>query len=105
MKVIKLKGEAKVKKADELISLANGRFFSATFIKKDGTIRTGQFRTGVAKHVKGVGLNYNPKDYGLRGVYEPNNAEGFTGDEAYRNINLATLTMLKVDGEEYRFEN
>jgi hypothetical protein len=104
MKEFKLKGEAKVKKADELISQANGRFFGATFIKKDGSIRTGQFRTGVAKHVKGVGLNYDPKDYALRGVHEQNNKEGATGAEAYRMINLETVTMLKVDGEEYRFQ-
>lgn len=104
MKIYKVKGEAKVKKADEIISQANGRFFGAAFVKKDGSLRTGQFRTGVAKHVKGVGLNYNPKDYGLRGVHEQNNAEGAKGAEAYRMLNLETLTMLKVDGEEYHFE-
>jgi hypothetical protein len=101
---LKVKGQAKVDKADELISQAEGRFFSATFIKKDGSVRVGQFRTGVSKHVKGVGMAYNPADYGLRGVWEANNKAGCKEEQAYRNINLATVTMLKVNGEEYTFE-
>ena len=104
MKVLKLTGQAKVDKADALISQANGRFFGAEFFKKDGTLRKGQFRTGVAKHVKGVGRNYDPAEYGLRGVHEQGNKEGNTGAEAYRMINLETLTMLRIDGQEYRFQ-
>ena len=104
MKVVKLKGQAKVDRADELISQAEGRFFGALFVKKDGSDRNGQFRTGVAKHTKGVGLAYNPKEYGLRGVWEANNKEGCTEEQAYRMINLDTVKMLKVNGEEYRFE-
>jgi len=103
-KVVKLEGESKVKFADALISEAEGRFFSALYVKKDGADRNGQFRTGVAKHTKGVGMAYNPKDYGLRGVWEANNKEGCTEEQAYRMINLATLKMLKVNGEEYRFQ-
>lgn len=104
MPVIKLKGQAKVSKADALISQANGQFFGATFVKKDGSTRTGQFRTGVAKHVFGEGRKYDPSDYGLRGVWESGNKEGATGPDAYRNINLETLQLLKIGGQEYRFE-
>ena len=103
--VVKLSGQAKVDFADRLISTAEGRFFGATFVKKDGTERSGQFRTGVAKFTKGVGMAYNPKDYGLRGVWEANNKAGCTEEQAYRNINLATLKLLKVNGEEYTFKD
>lgn len=96
-------GADKVRVADTIISEAEGRFFGASFVKKDGTPRSGQFRTGVAKHTKGVGLSYNPKDYGLRGVWEANNKEGCTEEQAYRMINLETLTLLKVNGDEHHF--
>lgn len=99
-----LKGQAKVDHVDALIAKTEGRFFSATFVKKDGTKRTGQFRTGVAKHVKGVGLSYNPKEHNLRGVWEANNKKGCVEEQAYRMINLETVEMLKVNGEEYRFQ-
>ena len=104
MKVVKLEGQAKVDFADALITQANGRFFGVEFVKKDGSLRKGQFRTGVKKHVKGVGMAYNPADYGLRSVHEQGNKEGCTEEQAYRCINLATLQLLKVDGEEYRFK-
>ncbi len=104
IKLTKLKGQAKVDQADALINAANGQFFAATFTKKDGSIRTGQFRTGVAKHVSGAGQKYDPKDYGLRGVWESGNKEGHTGPDAYRNINLETLTLLKIGGLEYQFK-
>jgi len=94
----------KIKKADALIASAKGTLFHAEFVKKDGTIRKGKFRTGVSQFVSGEGRKYNPKDYGLRGVYEFDNAEGAEGKEAYRNINLATIKLLIVNGKAYRFK-
>ena len=38
---------------------SNGRFFTAKFIKQDGTARTITGRTGVKKHTRGTGVKYD----------------------------------------------
>lgn len=85
------------------IKEANGQFFGVTFIKKDGTVRVMTCRTGVAKHVKGVGLAYNPKVYGLLPVWEKQTDAG--GDETYRMVRVSAVTRLTVGGKEYHFED
>ena len=82
-------------KAKDLIDGSNGKFYSVKFIKKNGDDRILNGRNGVhnSKHapLKGVGLAYNPKDYGLVGVFD-------VQKKAYRMINLNTLQELTIDG-------
>ena len=88
-------------RATDLVKGSEGKFFTVTFIKKDGTERVLNGRVGVykSKHapLKGVGLSYNPEDYGLATVFD-------VAKKAYRTINLATVTAIKIDGEEYEVE-
>ncbi len=70
--------------------LDNGRFFSVTFRKKDGTIRKMVARRGVKRNLQG-NPRYNPADYNLLVVWSVN-------DEAYRSINLNTILEVKANG-------
>lgn len=47
-----------------------GKIFTATFIKKDGTMRTMRARLGVKKGVSGVGLKYDPESLGNLVVFD-----------------------------------
>ncbi len=69
-----------------LIEQSGDKFFSCTFVKKDGTIRTINARFKSA----GTGRkpNVNPDQYLT--VYEPNNG--------YRNINRDTILAVSVKG-------
>lgn len=73
------------------IEQTKGKFFTVKFIKKDGTLRQMTCRTGVSKGVTGKGLDFDPKEKGLRVVWAMD-AEG------YRMINLAQVTELKFNG-------
>lgn len=77
----------------EFLSLVKGRFFSATFVKKNGEVRKGTFRTGVRKHVNGRGLAFNPDDYNLAVVWEPRKCT--PTDKGYRMMNLETVQDMK----------
>lgn len=89
-------------KAIELIESTQGQFFSVQFTKKDKTVRQMTARLGVRKGVKGVGRRYNPKDYGLIGVYDVNKLEeGKDEKGAFRMINVNTLNWIKVGGKVY----
>ena len=68
----------------EKILATNGRFFSVSFIKKDGTERRMTARLGVKKGIKGVGLKFDPSDHNLMVVYDIHK-------RAYRMINLSTI--------------
>jgi hypothetical protein len=72
----------------EKILQTNGRFFSVSFIKKDGTERRMTARLGVKKNIKGVGLKFNPSDHNLMVVYDVHK-------RAYRMINLLTIFKFK----------
>jgi hypothetical protein len=74
-----------------LEQIENGRIFSATFVKKDGTIRKGIFRRKVKKGVKGIGMSFNPGDKGLMIAYDMRK-------KAFRMINLKTLKQAKANG-------
>lgn len=71
-----------------LIGKTNGRIFSVTFMKKDGTERIMHARTGVTKHLKGGSLAFEPSDYSLKAVFD-------VGKQAYRMVNLATVTSFR----------
>ena len=74
----------------------NGKIFSATFEKKDGTIRTINCRRNVSKGVKGVGYSFNPMSKGLLSVYDMQS-------KGFRFIYLETLVEAKVNGEIFKF--
>jgi len=64
-----------------------GKFFTTTFIKKDGTLRKMTARLGVRKGVNGKGLKFDPADKNLVVVYE-------MSKDAHRMINLETIQSI-----------
>lgn len=70
------------------ILATNGRFFSVSFIKKDGSERKMTARLGVKKDIKGVGLKFNPTERNLIVVFDIHK-------KAYRMINLSTILTFK----------
>lgn len=84
--------------ARELFNNHRGEFFSVRFIKKNGEVRDMRARTGVKKGLKGVGLSFSPRDYGLLPVYDLDKQE-------YRFVNLNTLIEAHVAGERYVFHD
>jgi hypothetical protein len=77
----------------EQIQTAENTIFSVTFEKKDGTMRTMVARLNVKKGVNGKGMAYNPIEKGLLPVWDMQK-------NAFRMINLKTVTELKIKGEE-----
>lgn len=71
-----------------------GVIFSATFIKKDGSLRRMNCRVGVRKYVKGVGMSYNPVERDLLPVYDLVN-------RGYRTVNLKTVKSVRLGRTEY----
>lgn len=82
-------------KARNMIYKTNGEFFSAQFVKKDGSIRDMVCRLGVTKHLKGGELAFDPHERGLIVVYEMN-------VDGYRMINIKSLRQVKIGGETYK---
>ena len=72
----------------EQILATNGKFFSVSFIKKDGSERRMTARLGVKKDVKGVGLKFNPSERNLIVVFDIHK-------KSYRMINLSTIFKFK----------
>ena len=72
----------------EQILATKGKFFSVSFIKKDGTTRKMTARLGVKKDIKGVGLKFNPSERNLIVVFDIHK-------KAYRMINLSTILTFK----------
>jgi hypothetical protein len=70
------------------ILATNGKFFSVSFVKKDGTERKMTARLGVKKDIKGVGLKFNPSERNLIVVFDIHK-------KAYRMINLSTILTFK----------
>ena len=85
----------KKKLAKKMIYNLQGKVFGATFVKKDGSIRNINCRTGVAKHLKGGEKRY---DYdNLLCVYDMQS-------RGYRTINIDTLMQLRTGGNTYHVE-
>jgi hypothetical protein len=72
-----------------------GKIFSATFVKKDNTIREINCRLGVKKGLNGQGMRFNPIEKGLIPVYDMQK-------EGYRMININTLQELTFEGQTYQ---
>jgi len=83
-----------VKPSDVIKIVGDGRIFSATFVKKDGTIRVMNCRRGVSKGVTGEGLKFNPADKQLLGVFDMHK-------DQHRFINLQTLQRIQSGGQVY----
>ena len=70
----------------------NGRLFSVTFIKKDGSERKMVARLGVKSYLTGGGAKYNAE--------ERNNLVVFSmGDNGYRTISIDSLLKVKANGQ------
>lgn len=77
--------------------VGNGSIFSVDFTKKNGEFRTMRARLGVKKHLQGGELPFDPVDKGLLPVFDMEK-------QAYRMINLKTVTEIRAKGNVYRFE-
>lgn len=74
----------------EKINLLNGQFFTVEFIKKDGSTRLMNCRTGVKKYLVSNGRKIktvSPFDNGILKVYDLQ-AKG------YRSINIDTIKKI-----------
>jgi hypothetical protein len=76
-----------------LNKLNDGRIFSVTFIKADGSTRKMLARTGVCKNLKN-NPRYNPANYNLLVVWSMR-------DNAYRSINIDRIQEVKANGVLY----
>ena len=79
-----------------LKAIEDGRIFSATFEKKDGSIRIINCRLKVQKGITGKGLKFSPTEKSLIVVYDMHKQD-------YRMINLNTLIEAQVNGQIYKF--
>lgn len=81
-----------------LIKSSKGKIFSASFVKKDGSVRNMVARTGVHKDLKGTSKTsqVNADDLYVT-VYDMNNG-------GYRKINTETIRDLKINGTKYDFK-
>ena len=70
------------------------QFFSGSYAKLDGTIRTFNGRRKVTKHLRGGELKYDPATRG-NVIYWDRHAEG------YRTIRTDDLLNLRIGKEDY----
>lgn len=83
--------------AAKIIRDTRGKFFTVTFIKKDGTTRVMNARLGVKAYLKGGELPYDAAAKGLIPVFD-------IPKRAYRIVNLNTITHLKVGNNDYQVQ-
>jgi hypothetical protein len=76
----------------------SGSFFTAEFVKKDGSVRIINCRCKVQKYKKGGTMGYNAQEKGLLSVFDMQKME-------YRVINLDTLISITFGGKKYLFNN
>lgn len=81
---------------EHIIKGTRGKIFSATFIKKDGTLRKMTARLGVKKGVTGEGLKFNPRERSLVVVYE-------MSKRSFRMINLNTIQSITFKNQTLNF--
>ena len=89
-----------ITQAFEKIDNSNGKIFRTKFIKKsNGKMRSMLARTNVRKNLKGKG-RFDPKEYGLRRVYDMALARKNKDENCYRHIN-DNIEYLKLGGKEH----
>lgn len=85
----------KIEQIKDLLDGTQGRFFTATFVKKDGSLRRMNCRAGVKRHSNGGRSTVRDK------------AEYYTvydcQAKGYRNINMLTLRTIRMDGVTMSF--
>lgn len=81
---------------EKIIELVGNKFFTISFIKKDGTLRKMNARIGVTKHLKGGKKSYNPDDFNYLTVFD-------LGKKQYRTVNLNTVKEIKANNETLTF--
>ncbi len=83
----------KIVTKDAIAIIKSKKFFSAEFIKKDGSVRFIYGRSGVKKHLKPNAKPqvYKPSDMGYLTIWD-------MGKKEYRLIN--TQTIIKINGME-----
>ena len=74
----------------EIKKMVGNQFFSATFVKRNGEVRSMLCRLGVKKYLKGGEKRYDYDD--LMTVYD-------VKKKGYRTINLNTLMQVKAMGK------
>lgn len=93
-----MNNKANRKEKHDMIVATNGHIFSATFVKKDNSLREIVCRLGVTKHLSPDGGYNTLTDY-------PQYVTVFDMKaNSYKALNLDTLLKLKVNGKEYSFE-
>lgn len=83
----------------KLIENLNGQFFTVEFVKKDGTLRKMNCRTGVKKYLSNNGKTIKitrPIDNGILRVFD-------VKKDAYRSINLDTVKKINLNKASYKF--
>lgn len=92
--------QTKIQTIKAAIEQTDGRFFTVTFIKKDGTERTMNCRTKVVKHLVGGPRKYDGNDKRdgdiTIGVYEAKS-------EKYRCFKASKVTSLSIDKNIIKF--
>ena len=73
-----------------LLDFLGNKIFTATFRKKDGSLRVMNCRLGVKKHLKGGQKSYNDDDFNYLTAFDLNK-------KAYRTININTLKQIKAN--------
>lgn len=86
----------KEKSIQQIIMDTKGKFFTTTFIKKDGSTRKMTARLGVRKGVNGKGLKFDPAEKDLLVVYE-------MSKDAHRMINLNTIQSITFKNQTLNF--
>ena len=84
--------------SDEMVKMiksTKGKWFSCTFIKKDGTKRVMNGRIGCHKGVKGVGRKFQKEN--LVTVFDAQAKE-------YRMVNVYTMLTFKCGGFSWKVE-
>ena len=77
---------------NEVIAEAGDRFFSITFVKKDGSLRKLNGRLGVKRYLHGGRSTVNPDKYLT--VFDVQKQE-------YRSINRDTVVEIHMRGKRY----
>lgn len=73
----------------QVLRATDGKFFTVTFIKKDGSVRVMNCRLGVKKHLKGGTSTLDAEKFLT--VWD-------TQAKGYRAVNFDTVQSVAVDG-------
>ena len=81
--------ESNIMKMSDFVAQSNGKFITVEFIKKDGSIRKLNGRTGVTKHLKGGKSTVDHSKFLV--IYD-------TVSSGYRCINKSTILSVSCNG-------